>query len=169
MFHSVGLNVIAPRESKSDVLDRSRKALGDMPAKVAVEGRPTGRGQITRQQFDIVPSENLRTIFFFCTTFRNCVYPWSVVGGHSAAWVIYWSRVRIGTAGTVPAARLLTLTTSTALPATAETHLHEADSLVLTADTNPSRLGIPSSQDLQLPVSEAPSHDVFPNPPFNLL
>ena len=81
-----------------------------------------------------------------------------------SARVIYWSRVRIATAGTVLRERLLTLTTSTALPTTAETHLH-----VLTADSNPSRLGIPSSQDLQLPVSEAPSHDVFPNPPFNLL
>ena len=59
--------------------------------------------------------------------------------------------------------------TSTALPATAEAHLHEADPLVLTADINPSIVGISSSQDHQLPVSEAPSHDVFPNPPFNLV
>jgi len=30
MFHAVGLNVIDPRERKSDVLDTSRKALGDI-------------------------------------------------------------------------------------------------------------------------------------------
>jgi len=34
MFHAVGLNVIDPRERKSDALDTSRKALGDMLAKV---------------------------------------------------------------------------------------------------------------------------------------
>ena len=59
--------------------------------------------------------------------------------------------------------------TSTALPTTAEADLHEADSLVLTADTNLSRQGIPSSQDLQLPVSETPPHDVVINSPFDLL
>ena len=59
--------------------------------------------------------------------------------------------------------------TSTALSATAEADLHEADSHVLAADINPSELDIPSSHDLQLPVSQAPPHDVFLNPPFNLL
>jgi len=59
--------------------------------------------------------------------------------------------------------------TSTALPTTAETNLHEADSTVPTADVNPSRLGDPLSQDLQLPVSEAPPHDVYLNLPFKLL
>ena len=59
--------------------------------------------------------------------------------------------------------------TSTALPTTAETNLHEADSTVPTADVNSSRLGDPSSQDLQLPVSEAPPHDVYLNLPFKLL
>jgi hypothetical protein len=60
--------------------------------------------------------------------------------------------------------------TSTVLPTTAGANLHEAaDSLVLTADINPSRLGIPSSQDLQLPASEPPPHDVVINSPFNLL
>jgi len=58
--------------------------------------------------------------------------------------------------------------TSPALPTTAEANLHEADSLVPAADINASRIGIPSSQDLQLPVSEAPPHDVFRNPPFHL-
>ena len=58
--------------------------------------------------------------------------------------------------------------TSTALPTTAEANLHEADSLVPAADINPSRIGIPSPQDLQLPVSEAPPHDVFRNSPFHL-
>lgn len=33
MFHAVGLNVIDPRERKSDVLDTSREALGTMIAK----------------------------------------------------------------------------------------------------------------------------------------
>jgi hypothetical protein len=54
--------------------------------------------------------------------------------------------------------------TSTALPAAAEANLHEADSHFPTADIDPSRLAIPSSRDLQLPVSEPPPHDVFPNP-----
>ena len=39
MFHAVGLNVIDANERKSDVLDTSRKALGDMIAKVVVESR----------------------------------------------------------------------------------------------------------------------------------
>jgi len=64
MFHAVGLNVIDPRERKNDVLDTSRKALGDMIANVVVEGRDPRRGQITRQQLEIVPSENLHTIVF---------------------------------------------------------------------------------------------------------
>jgi len=34
MFHAVGLKLIDPRERKSDGLDISRKALGDMLVKV---------------------------------------------------------------------------------------------------------------------------------------
>ena len=59
--------------------------------------------------------------------------------------------------------------TSTVLPTTVGASLHEADSLVLTADIDPSRQGIPSSQGLQLPVSETPPQDVVINSPFNLL
>jgi hypothetical protein len=46
MFHAVGLNVMDPRENKSDVLEASRRALRDMIAKVVVEERPakTWRG-----------------------------------------------------------------------------------------------------------------------------
>ena len=47
MFHAVGLNVIDPKERKSDVLDTSRKALSDMIAEVVVEERPTKGGQNT--------------------------------------------------------------------------------------------------------------------------
>ena len=61
------------------------------------------------------------------------------------------------------------ISTSTALPTAAETKLHEADSHFHTADMNPSRLATPSPQDLQLPVSETPPHDVFLNPSLNLL
>ena len=48
MFHAVGLNVIDAKERKRDILDTSRKALGDMIAKVVVEEKrrePTRRGE----------------------------------------------------------------------------------------------------------------------------
>jgi len=50
MFHAVGLNVIDANERESDVLDTSRKALGDMIANVVVKdkGEPTRRGETTR-------------------------------------------------------------------------------------------------------------------------
>ena len=48
--------------------------------------------------------------------------------------------------------------TSTPFPAAA---VHEANSQFPTADIDPSRLAIPPSRDFQLPVSEAPVHDVF--------
>jgi hypothetical protein len=41
MFHAKGLNVIDAKERKSDVLDTSRKVLGDMIAKVVVKDRAT--------------------------------------------------------------------------------------------------------------------------------
>jgi len=46
MFHAVGLNVMDPRENKSDVLEasRRRRALRDMIAKVVVEERPARSG-----------------------------------------------------------------------------------------------------------------------------
>ena len=44
MFHAVGLNVMDPREHKSDVLEASRTAFRDMIAKVVVEERPARRG-----------------------------------------------------------------------------------------------------------------------------
>jgi hypothetical protein len=40
MFHAVGLNVMDPRENKSDVLEASRRALRDMIAKVVAGERP---------------------------------------------------------------------------------------------------------------------------------
>jgi len=41
MFQAVGLNIMDPRENKSDVLEASRRALRD---KVVVEERPAIRG-----------------------------------------------------------------------------------------------------------------------------
>ena len=46
MFHAVGLNVTDPRERNNDVLDTSRRALGDMIAEVMVEGRDPRRGGV---------------------------------------------------------------------------------------------------------------------------
>jgi hypothetical protein len=53
-------------------------------------------------------------------------------------------------------------TTLAALPTTAEVGPHAADSFTLSADTNLSRLDVPSSQDLHIPGSYAPPHDVHP-------
>jgi hypothetical protein len=51
--------------------------------------------------------------------------------------------------------------TSTALPITAEAGPHAIDPLVLTADTNLSRVDVPSFQDSHIPESEAPPDDVL--------
>ena len=65
MFHAVGLNVIDAKESKSDVLDTSRKALGDMIAKVVVKEKGETHKGVAKSRVNnstlIVPAEILRT------------------------------------------------------------------------------------------------------------